>query len=162
MFKTSIEQIDVVKANTAAFMALSRIAFSSVERLASVNLDAARVALEVSVTASSAWAQTKDVNELQNLWSPLTGPATQNITNYLRHVQEIAAQTQEETTKLMTSYLATLTAGATAGTALAAGSDLFTNFAQQMTSLAEANVKAAGDAARQMTTPEAQSGRKTA
>jgi phasin family protein len=162
MFQTKIEQIDVVKANTAAFMALSRIALTSVERLASVNLEAARAALEVTATASNAWAQTQDVKELQNLWSPLTGSATQRIADYLRHVQEIAAQTQEETTKLMTVYLSTMTAGATVGTVWTAGSDLFKDFAQQMTSLAEANIKAAGDAARQMTTTSAEPGRKVA
>lgn len=150
MLKTSTEQIDVVKANTAAFMALSKIAFSSVERLASVNLEAARAALE-GVTTPNAWSQAKDVKDLTNQWSPSTGLATQRIADYLCEVQEIAAQAQEETTKLMTVYFTTVSAAATAGTAWAAGFDLFNNFAQQMTSLTEANIKAASEASSQIT-----------
>jgi phasin family protein len=162
MFKTNTEQMDVVNANTNAFMALSKIAFSSAERLTTVNLDAARAALEESSTASNAWAHTKDLNDLQGLWNLSSGQATQRVTAYLHNVQEIAAQAQEETTKLMTAYFSAITAGATAGTGWTAGFDMFKNFAQQMSGLAEANIKAASDTTSRMATQATPPARKAA
>lgn len=162
MFKTNTEQMDVVNANTNAFKALSKIGVTSVERLTTVNLDAARAALEETGTASNAWAHTKDFNDIQGLWNYSTGQATQRVTAYLVQVQQIAAQAQEETTRVMTSYFSAIAAGVPAGTGWTAGFEMFKNFAQQMSGLAEANVKAASDTTAQMTAQATPPARKAA
>jgi phasin family protein len=162
VFKTTTEQTEVVNANTNAFMALSKIAFASVERLTTVNLEAARAALEESSTAANAWTHTKDFNDIQGLWNFSTGQATQRVTAYLLHVQQIAAQAQEETTRVMTSYFSAIAAGAPAGAGWTAGFDMFKNLAQQMNGLAESNIKAAGGTASQMTTQISPPARKAA
>lgn len=51
MLAASPELINSIEINTKAFMSLSKIAFSSVERLATLNLNATRVALGDGIPA---------------------------------------------------------------------------------------------------------------
>jgi len=162
MFSANPEQINVFKSNIDAFMTLSKIALSSTERLAALNLSTARAALDDGGAASNALVRIKDVKELAALPSPLSGPAMEKTVAYLRNVQEIAAEAQAEISKLMNSYLSTLGKASTASAGWASGFDMFKKVAQQMTGMAEANIKAVGDTTAQMSATVTPHSRKAA
>jgi phasin family protein len=150
MFTASPEQIDAVKTNTDAFMTLSKIAFSSAERLAALNLKVARAALKDSFAATSTMLQAKDIKELQGLQTSTPGATTENAVAYFRDVQEIAAETQKEVTKLMTSYTAQISEGSKANASWGKGFEMFKQVTSQITAVTDANIKAVGDATAQM------------
>lgn len=153
MHTTTPEQIRAVKTYTNAMMALSQVAFSGIERLAALNLNVARSALEDGFAASSRLLQLKDASDLRNLQNAIGAPATEHCAAYFRGVQDIATDAQKQTTQLLTSYFVTLgfDASATAGTN--AGLDMFTKFVTDTNSMFEANAKALGEATTKMMAP---------
>ncbi|HJV26462.1 MAG TPA: phasin family protein [Aromatoleum sp.] len=153
MQTTTSEQIRAGKTYTNALMALSQVAFSSVERLAALNLNVARSALENSLAASNNLMQIKDVGELGNLQSAIGGPAAEQCAAYFRSVQEIAGDSQQQMSQLLSSYFATLGLDVTAQAGSNAGFDLFSKFVEQTKSMFDANAKAVGDATTKMMVP---------
>lgn len=150
MHTTTPEQIRAAKTYTNALMALSQVAFSGVERLAALNLNLARTALEDGLAVSNSLMQLKDVSELEKLQNSISGPATEQCAAYFRSVQEIADDSQQQITKLLTSYFATLGFDATARAGSNAGFDMFSKFVDQTNSMFAANAKAVGDATKMM------------
>lgn len=153
MSSTTTEQLRAAKTHTDALAALSEVAFSGVERLTTLNLNLARTVLEDGLAASNSLLQIQDVNELKSLQNSLTKPATEHLTAYLRGVQEIAAESQQQMTRVLSSYFATAGMASTAGTGWGAGFDMLSKIAQQTNSMVEANIKAVGDATAKMTAP---------
>jgi hypothetical protein len=145
MLKNTPAQIDAVKINTDAFMALSKISLSSIERLASLNLNATRAILENGVSTASK-IQTKDVSSLPDIQSLLPATAVQSATAYLQGVQQIAADTQKEVTSLITAYFAAQGKGTNGTGDWKNGLDLFNHFSQKMMAMTAANGKAVADA----------------
>jgi hypothetical protein len=158
VFTATPEQTDAIKINAEAFMTLSKIAFSSIERLAALNLNVARTALE----DSNAMLQVKDITELQNVRSTMTGTATQNAAAYLQNVQAIAAETQKEVTKLMASYFTPLAGGTKTSAGWTNGFEMFKGFANQLTAMTEANSKAVSKATAHLVTPVGSQSKKAA
>ena len=134
-------------------MALSQIAFSGVERLAALNLNVARTALQDGVAASNCLLQLKDASDLKALQNTITAPATEHCAAYFRGVQEIAAESQQQVTQLLTSYFATLGFDTSSKAASNAGFDMFSKFVNDTNSMFEANAKAFGDATTKMMAP---------
>jgi phasin family protein len=153
MQTTTPEQLRAATTYTNAFMALSQVAFSGIERLTALNLNAARAALEDSIAASNSLMQSKDVNELKSVQSPFTGPAAEQMTAYLKGVQEIATDSQQQVTELLTSYFATLGFDATANAGWKTGQDMLSKFAKQTNSMFETNAKAVSEATSKMMAP---------
>jgi hypothetical protein len=118
----------------------------------------ARTALE----DANGMLQIKDIAELQNARSTMTGTATQNAAAYLKTVQEIAAETQKEVTKLMASYFTPLAGGTKASAGWTNGFEMFKGFANQLTAMTEANSKAIGKATAHLVTPVAAQSKKAA
>lgn len=147
MVSRNPEHLDAAKVNVDAFMALSEIGFSSLERLAVLNLNATRSALEQGV-ASAAKAPAKDLKSLPDLQGLIPGDAAKNAAAYLKSVQEIAAETQKDVMALMSSYFAQ-SKGAGAG--WEKGFEAFKGFGQQIISMTEANRKAVGEATAEAT-----------
>ncbi|NMG29670.1 phasin family protein [Aromatoleum evansii] len=153
MQTTTPEQIRAAKTYTNALMALSQVAFSGVERLAALNLNVARAALEDGISASNRLMQVKDISELKDLQGSISAPATEHCAAYFRSVQEIAGESQQQIAQIMTSYLATLGFDAAAKAGTNAGFDMFSKFVKETNSMFEANAKAVGDATTKMMAP---------
>ncbi|MFZ2269228.1 MAG: phasin family protein [Azonexus sp.] len=149
MVSKNTEHLDAAKVNVDAFMALSEIGFSSLERLAVLNLNATRSALEHGV-ASAAKVPGKDLKSLPDLQGLIPGEAAKNAAAYLKSVQEIAAETQKDVMALMSSYFAQ-SKGAGDNASWMKGFDAFKSFGQQIISMTEANRKAVGEATAEAT-----------
>lgn len=153
MHTTTPEQIRAVKSYSNAVMALSQVAFSGVERLAALNLNVARTALEDGFAASNSFLQLKDASDLKALQKTIGAPTAEHCAAYFHGVQEIAADSQRQITQLLTSYFATLGFDASSKAASNAGFDMFSKFVNDTNSMFEANAKALGDATTKMMAP---------
>ena len=162
MLAVSPELINSVEINTQAFMTLSKIAFSSLERLATLNLNATRLAFEEGTSGFASLLQTKDAREQQKVLGATPGKATNGAAAYLQGVQEIAADTQSEVTKLVTSYFSSQGRGANPSTGALKGFELFKGFAQQITDMTAANAKVARDASARIASSAASLSKKDA
>jgi phasin family protein len=162
MFASTPEQIESVKANTDAFLTLSKIAFSSIERLSALNLSVAKAALEESMAAASAALQIKDPKELYSLRNPVPGKALETAATYLRDALAITVDTQKQVTTLMTAIVPSLIGNSNADASWNQGFKLMNQFAQQVSAMTVANTKAVGEATTQMTAPIASHARKAA
>lgn len=146
MLSASPDLIGAAEINAKAFMTLSKLAFSNVERLATLNLNATRAALEGGTAAVGSLSQTKDGKQPQNPLAGAAGTATNNAADYLKGVQEIAAETQKEVSSLISSYFAPHGEGSNPSAGWLKGFEQFKSFAQQITDMTAANTKVAGDA----------------
>ena len=143
MLAASPELINSIEINAKAFMNLSKIAFSSVERLATLNLNATRVALGDGIPAFGSLLKITD-SKPQGL--PGSTAATDNAAAYLKGVQEIAAETQREVSALLGSYFPAPGLGANPSAGWLKGFEQFKSFAQQVTDMTTANSKVVGEA----------------
>lgn len=146
MLAVSPELINSTEINANAFMTLSKLAFSSLERLATLNLNATRLALEEGTSGVAAMLKGKDARKQQKLLDASAGTATNNVAAYLQGVQEIASETQNEVSKLISSYFSAPGGSANPSEGCLKGFDLFKNFAQQVTDMTAANTRMVGDA----------------
>lgn len=101
MFATPDQFAETNKANIEALLNLANTAFASAERFAALNLNTARTLLEDSVANTKALLSVKDVQELINLQTTLAQPGVEKAVAYSRSLYEIAAQTQEEISKIV-------------------------------------------------------------
>jgi len=93
-----------VAANKAAvdsLLSVANTALASAERLAALNLNTARAALEDSVASVKTISGAKGVQDVTAVATSLTQPAIEKATAYARSVYEITSQTQSELTKLV-------------------------------------------------------------
>lgn len=152
MFASSPELINAVEINTNAFMTLSQIAFSSVERLARLNLNAATAALESSTSALGSIVKTRDATKQQGLLTSTPRTAATNAVAYLQGVQEVAAETQKEVAELVKSYFASHGGtGSNPSAGWLKGFEQFKSFAQQINDMTAANTRVVGDATARIT-----------
>ncbi|MCB1960074.1 MAG: phasin family protein [Rhodocyclaceae bacterium] len=156
---------DFSKAGVEALMAQATAAFARAERLAALNLNAGRSALEDGVSNTKALMAVKDVQELVSLQQGMAQPLVDKALAYARSVYAIAAEGQSEVTKAVESQVAELNkafskalddasksapagsepAFAAAKSAIAAANsayDSMSKAAKQASELAEANVSA--------------------
>lgn len=82
------------KARVETLATFANAAFSGTERLAALNVSAARSLLEDSVLSIRALLAAKDVQDLVSLQNMLAQPATGQAADYSSSVLEIAIQTQ--------------------------------------------------------------------
>ena len=136
MLSVSPELIDVMKNNANALVAFSNIALTGAERLTTLNLNAARSALTEGAAASRLMLHGEGA-----MTAPKALPetATKNALAYFQSVQEIAAETQQEVSKLMTSFLATQGNGMSEAANWFKGFEALKTLGHQMS---EANLKA--------------------
>lgn len=153
MLSITPEQRAAARTQTNTLMALSQIAFSSIERLTTLNLNLARATLEDGFTATRTLVGIKDVHDLKKLQNDIVGPAAEKVTAYVHEVQEIATQSQEQAGQVLTSYFAALGMAPTASAGWTAGFDMLNKLAAQTNSMVEANIKAVGDTTAKMAHP---------
>ena len=101
MFTTPEQFAETNKANIEALLNLANTAFASAERFAALNLNTARTLLEDSVANTKALLAVKDIQELISLQTTLAQPGVEKAVAYSRSLYEIAAQTQEEISKIV-------------------------------------------------------------
>lgn len=101
MFTAPEQFVSANKANVEALLNLANTAFASAERFAALNLNTARSLLEDSVANTKALLGAKDVQELMSLQTTLAQPSVEKAVAYSRSLYEIAAQTQEEISKIV-------------------------------------------------------------
>jgi phasin family protein len=157
MNAVSPKLIDAVKANTNALLMLSKATFSSIERLAALNLSTAAEVLEERIAATEALVQIKDVKDLKNMPISFTEPVADKALAYFRNVQEIVSDAQAELSKFTSHYYQTLFMGVGAGAGQTLGLDMFKKLADQMTrqvtDVTEANLQVIGDTSALMAAP---------
>jgi len=157
------------KATVDSLLALANTAFASAERIAALNLHTARAVIEDSVANTKALLGAKDAQEAIALQASIAQPNVEKAVAYSRSVYEIAAQTQEELTKvvevqfnefnknvagLLDKVSKTAPAGsdvavAAVKSAIAAANSAYDSLnkaAKQVAEIAEANVAAATNA----------------
>ncbi len=166
------------KAAIDSLLSVANTALASAERIASLNLNTARSAMEDSVSGAKALMGAKDVQEALSIQASLAQPKVEQAVAYSRSVYEISAQTQEELTKLIeaqfgdfrkttASLLEKAAKAAPAGSdiavaavqsAIAAANSAFDNMnkaAKQVGELAQANIAATTSAAAKATSKKA-------
>jgi phasin family protein len=93
-----------VAANKAAvdsLLSVANTALASAERIAALNLNTARAALEDTVSGVQAIAGAKTPQDVASVATALTQPAIEKATAYARSVYEITSQSQGELTKMI-------------------------------------------------------------
>lgn len=169
MFATPEKLAAWNKANVETMLTLANTGFAGVERLAALNLNTTRSALEEGVANVKALLGVKDMQEMMNLQSAWAQPALEKVVAYWRSVYEISTQTQEEFAKVFEAQYADFNKSVAAAlenaaksapagsevavaavkSALTAANSVFDNMskaAKQVADIAEANVTAATNA----------------
>jgi len=172
MFNVNEEFAAANKNAVDTALRFAQLALTSTERMMKLQMDTVRTGLEDKAKTAKAVADIKDVKELTAIGNKLAERLVERATNYSREVYEIASEAQSQLTKLteetlagykegITSNIETALKSAPAGadaavkafkTSMAVAADAvetITKAAQQVTSITEANLKAAADTAAQ-------------
>lgn len=157
------------KAAVDSLLSVANAALASAERIATLNLETARNAIEDSAANTKALLGAKDVQEALAIQASLTQPNIDKAVAYGRSVAAISSEAQEQLSKVVeaqfgdfqksvASLLDKAAKSAPAGSevavaavqsAIAAATSAFDNAhksAQQMTALAQNNIAAAASA----------------
>ena len=157
------------KAAVDSLLSVANTALASAERIATLNLEATRSAIEESAANAKALMGAKDVQEALKIQAELAKPNVDKAVAYSKSVYEISTETQEQFTKMVeaqfgdfqktvASMLDQAAKSAPAGSetavsavksAFAAANSAFDNMrksAQQMTEMAQTNIAAATSA----------------
>ncbi len=129
-----------------AFLTLSKVYLTSIERLAALHLTTAREAIESCAEATTTLAEAKAAKDLNGFLSLLGQPAWERALTYSRSTYEIIAKTQEEMSKVIAGQFARphqATSGLAGWNAM---SDMFTKGIQQITTSVSENMAAAAHA----------------
>ncbi|MBK8119665.1 MAG: phasin family protein [Sulfuritalea sp.] len=95
MYDISEKLSSASKASVDTLVNMANTAFGGMERLAALNLNAARTLMEDGAARTRALLEVKDVKSLVSLQSMMAQPGLQKATVYSRSVCRIAADTQE-------------------------------------------------------------------
>ena len=149
------EQISTTnKAGVDTFMTLASATFAGAERLAALNLNAARNFIENGSANTRALLAVKDVEALVTLQKSLAQPDAEKAATYTRRVYEIATQTQEALSHGVEAQVAERNknrglARDEAGKTAPAGSDLAVNARRSAISAANSAYDSMSKAAKQ-------------
>ena len=86
--------------------AIALASFAGFERLAQLNVQAAKASLEEGVQKGVSLLETRDVKSLSDSFSESAQPAGEKITAYAKHVYEIASETGTEISKVVEKQFA--------------------------------------------------------
>jgi len=157
------------RANAEVMITLARTAFHGMEQLTTLNLAANRELFNAGVANTQQLLDVKDPKELAKLNTALAQPSVEKLVEYSRSIQNLAASMQKEITSVMEAQYSNLAQSASSAiekstAAAPVGGDVFaaamkqmleastktyehmTAMAQQMSDIAEANVKAVSSA----------------
>jgi phasin family protein len=164
----------IAQANMEALQSLTKTAYAAAERLATLNADTAKAALEESLASAKALFEVKDLSGLTNAQA-MAQPAIDRTTAYWRSVYEIWRDAQAEMTKVLGAEMSEInkaTATALEGTPFAnpganamlaavnsamsasqAAMERMSKAAEQMAEMTQSNIAAATGAAIKAAAP---------
>ena len=171
MYVTPEQIQNTSKANVEAMLSIANAQFSAFEKLAALNSSALKSAFEDTMANARALAGAKDMQELVTLQTTFAQPAIDKAISYSKSVYEVATQTNAEFSKFaekrvaewnenFASLLDQAVKNAPAGSDVAVTAvrqmiaaansayDNFTKAAKQATEIAQANVVAATESAK--------------
>lgn len=94
------------KAAVDSLLAVANTALATAERIAALNLGAARTALEDSAAATKAVLAVKNPNEAAALQSSMVQPAVEKAVSYSRSLYEISSDSQQQLAKMLEAQFA--------------------------------------------------------
>jgi phasin family protein len=98
----NIEQLAASnKAAVDSLLAVANTALATAERVAALNLGAARTALEDSASATKAVMSVKNPNDAVALQSSMVKPAVEKAVDYSRSLYEISSESQQQLAKML-------------------------------------------------------------
>ena len=170
MFATPAQFSEIQKSQIDTVYALSHAVFGAAEKLADLNLAAAKALLDESSETAQSYLGVKDAKDLASLNAGFAQPALEKLTSYNRNLYSIAAAASAEISKIVETRIADANRkvaemvdyaakNAPAGSesavsllknAVAASNtayDTFAKAAKQAASVAESNIAAATQAA---------------
>ena len=109
MYNATEQLAEINKAGYDNAVKLASLSLDKAERLAKLNLQAAKVALEQGVYTANAVAGIKDVQELAAVRAKLAEAGVQNALGYSRGVYQIASEAQADFSELAEAAWASYT-----------------------------------------------------
>jgi phasin family protein len=175
MYNPSEQIAELSKANVANAIKLASLSIEKAEKLVTLNLNAAKLALAQGVEGAQAAASVKDVQELFALRSKIAEFGVQTALGYSRGLYELSSEAQSEFSALAEEAWSSYTKGVAvwvekASASAPAGSDVainafrstiaastaafdqFQKATKQVVNLADASVRAAAASATNGTT----------
>lgn len=147
---TKTDLRDYAASSSEALLKLTRIAFTSVEKLTALNLNTSRTVLEEGLARSGNLLQAKDPKAAQAAQSALPGTLAGSTQVYIHELQEITSETQKAVAELVTSYMTLAQDAGTGNGDWLKGFGMFKAFAEQMNTLTDVSSKMVGDATAQL------------
>lgn len=156
MYNVSEQLASANKAGAETFMTIANTAFAGAERLAALNLNAARSFVENSAANTRALLAVKDVEAMVAMQKSLSQSDAEKATDYSRRVYEIATQTHEAFSKVVEAQVSELNKNLDlaldkAAKTAPAGSDVAVNALRSAISAANSAYDSMSKAARQAT-----------
>lgn len=145
-----------------AFLALSKVYLEGVERLTSLNLNAARETVDSYASATKTLSEAKAGKDYGKFLSELGQPMLEKAVSHTRSTYEIMTKTQEELSTVLKEQFAhpqMAWADWAGGNTL---SEMFTKGLQQFTAAAKDNFAAASEASSKIVNAAASNSRKIA
>ncbi|HEU0201663.1 MAG TPA: TIGR01841 family phasin [Burkholderiaceae bacterium] len=105
MLNTPADFAELQKSHVNALHALSQTVLGAAEKLADLNLAAAKALLDESAEATQAFLGVKDMQEMLALNASLTQPALDKVASYHRNLYGIMSGAGAEVSKLVDSRL---------------------------------------------------------
>jgi phasin family protein len=94
------------KATVDSLLAVANTALATAERVAALNLDAARTALDDSTANAKTVLAVKTPNEAAALQASVVQPAVEKAVNYSRSLLEISTESQQQLSKMLEAQFA--------------------------------------------------------
>lgn len=101
MFAFPDQFVALQRQSLESAQAIAMASFAGFEKLAQLNVQAAKASLEESVQRSMSLLDTKDVKALAESFSETAQPSGDKFSAYARHVYEIASETGAEISKVV-------------------------------------------------------------
>lgn len=106
MVTTPEQFLQIQKAALEVFQTATITSIEGFERLAALNVQAAKASIDESTDALKSMTEVKDAKQLAEMATGSVQPATDKVTAYYKHVYEIANDTGTELAKLFEKQFA--------------------------------------------------------
>ncbi len=106
MVTTPEQFLQIQKAALEIFQSATLTSIEGIEKLAALNVQAARASIDESTDALKSMSEVKDAKQFADLATSSVQPATDKVTAYYKHVYEIANETGSELAKLVEKQFA--------------------------------------------------------
>lgn len=156
MYDVSEKLSSIGQASVETLAKMANTAFGGMERLAALNLNAARTLLYDNAASTRALLEVKDVEGFVSLQNMIGQPGVQKATAYSRSVCQIAADTQEALSDVVEGQVCELAQSASqvldeAAKAAPPGSDLGVTAMRSMLVAANSAYESISKASKQVT-----------